>query len=216
MATVLTGKEKQLVYTKEYRQYHKAMRAQFYLEAVSIGYAIIEDRLVAFLHHAGIVSRDKSDLRITTAAYPYIRLLLKKSEKYSIRVKNLSVKSEIITALLNMSSDRAAKIDAEVEAYIQTKKRKRAIAKPGYMQDVYKQLQKIDKHTALTEIARIEGWRVNRNQLIHELMKQTAASAEETKKTCALESYSITRDIDNVLVKPFKDKNRIRRKYNIQ
>lgn len=64
MEIAKTGKEKQLTYTTEYRQFNKAMKEEFYLEAVAIGYAIIEDRLTAFLHHAGVVTRTNEDLRI--------------------------------------------------------------------------------------------------------------------------------------------------------
>ena len=42
MRTIQTGKEKQLVYAHEYKRLKKALQEEFYLEAIAIGYAIIE------------------------------------------------------------------------------------------------------------------------------------------------------------------------------
>lgn len=211
-----TGKEKQLTYTTEYRQFNKAMKEEFYLEAVAIGYAIIEDRLIAFLHHAGIVTRTNEKLSINRKVYPYIRKLLGKDDSYSVRIKDISVKISLITELLNMTDEKANNIDLQVDAYIQGLKRKRSIAQKGYMHDLYIELKKIDRELVLDSFEKIEPWRNSRNQLIHALLNKTVTSAKEVKKNCAEESYSITREIDNYLVKPFKQGNRLRKKYNIQ
>ena len=42
METVKTRKEKQETYSRTYKQFKKALKEQFYLEAVAISYAIIE------------------------------------------------------------------------------------------------------------------------------------------------------------------------------
>lgn len=118
MEIAKTGKEKQLTYTTEYRQFNKAMKEEFYLEAVAIGYAIIEDRLTAFLHHAGVVTRTNEDLRINRQVYPYIRKLLNKEDDYSVKIKDISVKIALITALLNMTENGANGIDAYVANYV--------------------------------------------------------------------------------------------------
>lgn len=216
METVKTGKEKQLSYSIEYRQFNKALKETFYLEAIAIGYAIIEDRLVAFLHHAGIVTREQKELKINRMTYPYMRKLLKKDEKWSIKIKDLSVKIALINALIDMTEQEAVLIDNEVDLYIKNLKRKRTIAKSGYMHDLYTQIRVLDLNSIKGVFARIEPWRTSRNQLIHALMSKTAETAADEKKKCAEDSYSITRDIDNHLVKPFKINNRIRKKYNIQ
>ncbi len=61
MLSVKNGKEKQLVYSTECARFKKAIKSQFYLEAVAISYAIIEDRLIAFPYHAGIATRGKGE-----------------------------------------------------------------------------------------------------------------------------------------------------------
>ena len=216
MEIAKTGKEKQLTYTTEYRQFNKAMKEEFYLEAVAIGYAIIEDRLTAFLHHAGVVTRTNEDLRINRKVYPYIRKLLNKEDDYSVKIKDISVKIALVTALLNMTENEANAIDAYVANYVQGLKRKRAIAQTGYMHDLYAEIKKVNAELVLSTFARIEPWRIQRNHLIHALLNKTVESTKDVKKECAEESYAITRAIDNNLVKPFKQDNKLRKKYNIQ
>ncbi len=216
MEIAKTGKEKQLTYTTEYRQFNKAMKEEFYLEAVAIGYAIIEDRLTAFLHHAGIVTRTNDNLKINRKVYPYIRKLLDKEEDYSVKIKDISVKIALITALLDMTESKANAIDVCVESYVQGLNRKRAIAQSGYMHDLYIEIKKVNAELVISTFKNIEPWRIQRNHLIHALLNKTVESTKDVKKRCALESYTITREIDNNLVKPFKQGNRLRKKYNIQ
>lgn len=216
MEIAKTGKEKQLTYTTEYRQFNKAMKEGFFLEAVAIGYAIIEDRLTAFLHHAGIVTRTNEELKINRKIYPYIRKLLDKEDDYSVKIKDISVKIALITALINMTESDANTIDVYVADYVQGLKRKRSIAQTGYMHDLYTKIKKVNTELVLSAFAKIEPWRIQRNHLIHALLNKTVESAKDVKKACAEESYAITREIDNNLVKPFKQNNRLREKYNIQ
>lgn len=217
MEKAKTGQERKEIYTKEYSQLKKALKEELYLEAVSIGYAVIEDRLVSFLHHAGIVSRNVDSLKINRVIYPYMRRLLNKDYNYSIRIKNISVKRLLINALLSMSESDAKRIDDEVSKDQRVLSRKLKIANVGYMQDLYEQLNKnVDKELVHLVFKRIDGWRVQRNQLVHALLSCTVKSSEDVMKQCANVGYNLTREIDNQLVKPFKKSNLIRRKYRIQ
>lgn len=216
MQRVNGGKEKQSVYSKEYKQFNKALKEEFYLEAIGIGYAIIEDRLIAFLHHAGIVSRNQESLKINKKVYPYFRILMNTDENHKIIVNKITVKIDLINKILNMSEEEALNIDKSVAEYIEGIKRKNSIAAPGYMRALYLQKEKVKKDEVLSTLNRINPWKEVRNQLIHALLNKTTDSAYEAKKKCAEESYSITRDLDNALVKPFKRHNQLRKKYNIQ
>ena len=210
------GKEKQEAYSIEYTHFKKALKEEFYLEAVAIGYAIIEDRFNAFFHYAGIITRENSNLCVNRCIYPYLRFLLKKDSKYSIRIKNISVKMQLIKALISMSEEQASQIDNDVGLYVKTLKKKRSIAKHGYMVDLFKQIGCIDKSKITSLLDRIDPWRANRNRLIHALLNMTVDVASDIKVKCANESYSITREIDYFLVKPFKENNKLRKDYNIQ
>ena len=217
MDNVKSGKEKQFVYVAEYKRLSKALKEQFYLEAVAIGYAIIEDRLVAFLHHAGIVTRGNRELKINKAVCPYIKKLWKpKNNNNRICIKNIGVKKSLIEALLNMTSEQASEIDSSAGECLQGIKRKKSVAKIGYMHALFEQMNKIDREAAAAVLDSIGPWREDRNQLIHALLNKTVASAYDAKKKCAEDGLVISREIDGFLVKPFKRKNTLRKTFNIR
>lgn len=216
MDNVKSGKEKQSVYATEYKRLSKALKEQFYLEAVAIGYAIIEDRLVAFLHHAGIVTRGNPELKINKSVYPYMRKLLRKDDKYIFYIKDIGVKTSLIEALLNMTSEQANEIDSSVGECLQNMKHKKSVAKNGYMNALFEQMNAIERAETCATLRKIDEWRKDRNQLIHALLSKTVASAYDTKKKCAEDGLFISRDIDKYLVKPFKTGNTLRETYNIQ
>ncbi len=216
MKTTLTGKDLQQAYGREYKRLKLAMQNEFYLEAVSIGYAIIEDRLVAFLHHAGIVSRDAGELKVTKFAKPYVRRLLGKDEGAPIKVKDISVKMVLICRLMDLKEEEAVEIDAEVKA----EGRPRAAFRRSYMADLYRQIdQTLDRGRVkelLEKDGKLDDWRSVRNRLIHALVRRPSETLEEEKRLCAETGRDLSRDIDNALVKPFKKDNRLRAKYNVQ
>ena len=216
MQTIQTGKEKQLVYAHEYKRLKKALQEEFYLETIVISYAIIEDRLVAFFHHAGIVSRQNETLAINRPIYPYMRELMGKDSDAVIKIKDISVKMALIKALLSMTEDRAAQIDNDVALAADSRKKKAALRK-GYMESIQKQIEKtIDREAVLGILDRLEPWRNERNQLIHALLSKTLTSSETARKECAHTGQDLARGIDDALVKPFKKNNRLRKQHNIQ
>ena len=216
MKTVKNGQEKYQAYKQNFSMLNKAMKYHFYLEAVAITYAMMEDRLVSFLHHAGVVTRDKGDMSINGKVYPQMRELMGKTETESIRIKNISVKIEVIQKLLELSEEKAAEIDAAAVAKTAHKpKRKRAIE--DYMQQLRKQVQAtVDHDNAMDVLNAVDKWRQYRNPLIHALMSKTTETSEITKKICAEEGCDLVRSLDHILVKDFKKDNQLRKKYNIQ
>ena len=216
MQNVQTGKEKQEVYAKEYQRLKRALNEEFYLEAISIGYAVIEDRLVAFLHHAGIVSRQHDYLAINGAVSPFIHKLLGKENYEAVKIKDISVKVKIIQELLLLTEEKAIEIDNEVKISANTK-RKLYLAQKGYMSVLQRQIAHTVDAVAVQEIIReLDPWRDERNQLIHALLNKNTKSSEEVRKTCAEKGKEFSRAIDDALVKPFKKNNRIRKQFNIQ
>ena len=216
MENIKTGKERQEAYKTEYQRYKIAMKYKFYLEAVAICYAANEDRLTAFLHHAGIVTRTNENLCINSKVYPYIRRLLNKDENGNVKVKDISVKMAIVQELLTMTEERAQEIDESVSEYIKGIKRKGSVARSGYMTDLFHKVQKVHREEVLDTLTKLDSWRDERNKLIHALLNKTVSSAIDTKKNCADNGYKISRNLDDHLVKPFKKANTLRKKYNIQ
>ena len=50
----LTGQEKYTNYKEQFGRLNRALKNEFYLEAIFIEYAILEDRTESVLHHAGL------------------------------------------------------------------------------------------------------------------------------------------------------------------
>ena len=55
IASVGDNQEKRLTYRRWCGRYQKAMREGFYLEALLIDYALIEDALRSYLYHIGVI-----------------------------------------------------------------------------------------------------------------------------------------------------------------
>ena len=215
MDIVESGKEKQSAYRKEYARLKKALKNEFYLEAIAICYAIIEDRLLSFFHHAGIVTRNNGKLKVNYAVYPYLRKLLNKNDEHAILISKISVKNSLVCQLLTMSENTAMEIDRYIADLPKEKKKRRSL--PGYMVDLYNQIHKTIEIDLIADIFYDLGpWIEDRNQLIHALLNKTTTSSELAKKRCAENGYALARALDNCLVKPFKTGNTLRKKYRIQ
>ena len=216
MERVKTNTERQHNYSREYKRYDLAIKYGFYLEAVAISYAIIEDRLVSMLHYAGIVSRDNETLKVNKAVYPFLRCLLGRTGNASIQVKNVSVKIMLIEKLLEMNEEKAAAIDLYVKNY-RAESGKRGIAREGYMLDLYQQINRtLNKEKVIALLDDFDAWAETRNKLTHALFNNTAESTSEAKESCAKMGYQLSRRFDNCIADPFKSKNTLRKKYKIQ
>ncbi|MBP3898739.1 MAG: hypothetical protein J6D57_13010 [Mogibacterium sp.] len=216
MNSIVSNSEKQNAYRNGYKRLNTALKYEFYLEALSISYAVIEDRLVAFLHHAGIVSRNNPELKINDRVKPYIKKLLGEENNSVIKVKDISVKVRIIKALLSMTEERAEEIDEEIKRGLEMKSLRKAI-RPGYFKDLYTYIDNtLDRRYLLSLLDDIDPWRDSRNQLIHALLNKTVKTVQQAQKECAYAGYDFSRDLDDRLVKPFKKGNKLRKKYNIQ
>jgi len=62
METVQDGMQKYFNYREQMGRLTRAMRAEFYLEAISIEYAIIEDRVGSVLRHSGKWNPEKQNM----------------------------------------------------------------------------------------------------------------------------------------------------------
>ncbi len=70
IAPVADNREKQQTYKDQMRRYSKAMREEFFFEAILIDYAMLEDRLRSMLYHAALfANRDKAGCWKKTKPY---------------------------------------------------------------------------------------------------------------------------------------------------
>ncbi|MBQ9867467.1 MAG: hypothetical protein IJM34_10640 [Lachnospiraceae bacterium] len=186
------GKDKQKSHSYLQQKYKKAVEHGFYFEALMISYNLVEDRLIALLHYAGIVSRDADDLCVTKKSRPYIRALLSKSAVQRINIKNISVKIDILRKICQ-SELCDEFISAVKEQFNNT------LDIPGF----------------ITILDDCDVWKDTRNKYVHCLANRDPRDVEALAEEMAVEGHKIARLLDNC-VGQFSKKNNIRKKFRIQ
>lgn len=189
------GKEKEEVYRKYLEKYNKAIKYEFYLEAIMISYAMMEDRLIAILHYTGVVTRTHENLAVNKFCYSDIRTILGYKENAPITIRNISVKIKVLNALVSGNFQENT-----------------------FLYDAAKLLnhRQSDKDISVQELCeRIAEWCNLRNQYVHALLNKNYAALQEGLPAFAEEGLAIAREIDKK-VKTIKKNNNIRKKYNIQ
>ena len=194
IARAKNGKEKQKTYAKYMLQYNKAIRNEFYLEAIMIDYAMMEDRLVALLHYVGIVSRNQQKLCVNKFCRADIRKMLGYKEEAAIRINNISVKVKIFDVLMSLTEDHASEYLNSIVAHVDA----------SGSRDEIKNL-----------CAAITEWCDTRNQYVHALLNKNYDALQEGLKGFAETGHSIARRID-ACVKLIKLNNTIRKKFKIK
>ncbi|MBO4901490.1 MAG: hypothetical protein J5518_01665 [Lachnospiraceae bacterium] len=189
-----TSKEKQKTYAYLKKRFELAKRHQFYLEALMIVYNIIEDRLIALLHYAGVVSRDQENLRVVRKIRPHIIELLGKKPTDQIQVRNADVKISILMALAKIKRTNNP-----------------------YLSDVHNQMENTvkDIEDFIQLLNRYKEWKETRNRMVHGLTNKVPSSVETVGEEVAMDGMNIANELDKY-VDRFKRHNNIRRKYRIQ
>ena len=96
--------DKQNTYRNNIARYNRAMREGFYLEALLIDYAVIEDRLRSFLYHIGLL-KTKDSFKIDggkakESLKPIITEYKRKDENANFIYNSISGKMKIIRCTL--------------------------------------------------------------------------------------------------------------------
>lgn len=199
----ISNTTKQRVYTQQMGRYKKAMKQGFFLEAVFIVYAMLEDRLRSFLYHSGISNSERS---LTSTNKEVTQLLValalvdtSKAGK-PINLVKLHTKRQVTQALLGWAQ-RPELANQEPETEFQEQLREKLAQLGGS--------QKLS-----VELGELEAWASERNSLVHDLLGQDPADFQEKLKTSAEKGYGIARAIDNA-VKSLRKKPDLRQKYSI-
>ena len=187
-----TGDEKRRSHAYLNRKYDLAIKQGFYFEAIMISYNLVEDRLIAFLHYAGVVSRDSDELYVTKRTKESVRKLLKKTEKQKIIINNIEVKLGILEAII--CSDY-------VDEYVLAVREQ--LTKSSCTEELYLLIDECRK------------WKDIRNKYVHGLANKSPESVERMAETIADEGKQIARRLDNCVGR-FSNRNRIRKQFKIQ
>lgn len=187
-----TGEGKQRSHAYLNKKYNLAMKHGFYFEAIMISYNLVEDRLIAILHYAGVVSRDSEKLSVTRRVKQSIRNLLHKEERQGIKIYNIEEKLNILDSFINTNTD------------------------DEYIMAVKDQLVKANCVDELNELIKeCRKWKEVRNKYVHGLANKSLESVEQLAAMIAEQGMQIARGLDNCVGR-FSRKNNIRKRFRIQ
>lgn len=192
--------DKQRTYAKEKARYRMAIEKEFYLEAMMIDYALLEDRLRSFLYHIGFLPNRKA-IRVWKMARSYFEEIVNQykneKENSSLGITNISGKMKIVRSILLWVDN----------------------TKGGYQNNQHlillkRQCESLDIDAFLHVIMEIEEWCKYRNEIVHALMNKNLESIETELKAKAEEGLYLANFLD-AQVKIVKARNKIRKGINL-
>lgn len=183
---VESGKDKAVTYKYQMERYKLSIDQQFYFEAIVIAYAMLEDRLLAFLHYAGVIDRrtegNQAEERIyvSTQAQKQIKALLKRKTDDKIYLDTISIKIKTIKKLMSLPEEN----------------------NDPYLNSVRAQIDKtINRKDFNALLQKLSTWLNPRNQIIHALMGKRTEAVLKIQAGIAEEGYQLGRALDGFVSK---------------
>ena len=200
IASVKDNKDKQRTYAREKARYCSAVKYGFYLEAMMIDYALLEDRLRSVLYHLGFLPNRRST-SVWKKARPYFTEIVKqyKTEKENdaLGITNISSKIKIVRSILLWV--------ANTEGGYQDNK---------HLVFLKSRFEELDIDAFLCTIKEIEEWCSYRNEIVHALMNKNLESMESELKEKAEAGMRLASRID-LQERMIKKGNKIRKGINL-
>lgn len=201
MATVIqnteTSKDKYTTYRELTGRHKLAMKHGFFFEALLIDYAMLEDRLAAFLWAAGALNdidrfglgnkRNKAQLLGLYSTYT--------GKDKLANLKNISAKIDMVLAMISFAETEYGGDDR-------------------YLTALHKGLQKLDLESLKADLEELHSWREYRNEVIHGAMTKNIYSLYEELEDKAALGLAYARTIDKESQK-LKRQKHIRKSVNM-
>lgn len=199
IAPITSNMDKKTAYEIQMERFKRAKAGSFHLEAIFILYALIEDRLSAFLYHAGITNATREKITRNGKVRPQLigTITILSAKQPSVRPAGTKIKT--IKELLVWSAGYAVN-----EPVL------------NYLDALCKQINRTKgKDCMVDTLTRIEEWCKCRNELVHALLNKKVENQDEVLQQLVAEGEACNRLLQN-FVKSFKVKNNIRKSFNIQ
>ena len=191
---------------KKYKEKFKlAIEHEFYLEAIMIDYAMIEDRMRSLLYYLGITSEAKGKPSISKLCRSTIRELLGYKPNATIRLHNISVKRKILQRISELTAEELSAISPE---------RARL-----YFVRVQNALHAYSDDTSLSLLlGDVEEWCERRNQYVHALLNKNYNALQDGLLDFVKKGKDIANGLHNIVrfVKPSNAEKPRKRIYNIR
>ena len=178
IAPVADNMDKSLTYRSHMTAYKIAVEKRFYIEAITIAYAAMEDRLYSFYYHIGAIETRCSKagaiqkaevervinviLKANVGKKKYQRNTTKAGEERVINIGQISNKIQVLCAIM-LSTTRKGQV---------------AIDDP-YYEGLSSALSKIDAKKTIATLQEILIWNEYRNEIVHALFNKSVESLME-------------------------------------
>ena len=198
---VTDGVDKEATYKTQFERYDKAVKNGFYFEAMLIVYAIMEDRLRAWLFYLGCLNTCQSTRFDNKRSKNELKFMFDGCENDKFRfpsINQISGKRKIIEATLIWAENGYNNAD-----------------KSNYLCAIRKvYTDKLDIKKVRVKFIDMNEWCSYRNEVIHALMNKNTESLNSGLADRVSEGMDIARDFDN-LVKKIKRSGVIRKSLNL-
>lgn len=200
IAPVKDNKDKRRTYAKQKARYSSAMKYGFYLEAMMIDYALLEDRLRSVLYHIGFLPNRRST-SVWKKARSYFTEIVKqyKTEKENdaLGITNISSKIKIVRSVLLWVANTEGGYQDNKHLFL-----------------LKSRFEELDIDAFLCTIKEIEEWCSYRNEIVHALMNKNLESIESELKEKAEAGMRLANYIDSQ-ERMIKKGNKIRKGINL-
>ena len=195
---VTDNMDKQRTYRNLMGRHSKAMRHEFYIEALMIDYAMLEDRLRSFLYHIGVFNDRKAyqatgKNNITVPLKSVMEKYITNNENTSLNVGTISGKMKIIRCTLQWYEN----LECE--------------PKDKYLKDLKKKYDGIDVAGLLDTLEKINEWKDYRNEVMHAALNKNIEDLYQDIAVRAEDGKTFGRFIDAQVDELKKSKNNIRK-----
>lgn len=197
------SKDKQRTYAYWKSRYHRAMSEGFYVEALMIDYALIEDRLASTLYHSGVMAHRETLKMNARSTSSYLRPMLESSGLYKykgklrVNLKNISGKINCVRSIILWAEKPLA--EEETSRYLKA------------LKSQYEMLDLAEFNTFFDEV---NVWCHYRNEIIHAAMNKHLEDLQEVLARKAEEGFKLANYLD-AKERIIKKGNKIRRAANL-
>lgn len=198
---VASNREKQQTYREFMARYSRAMRNEFYLEALLIDYAVLEDRLRSFLYHMGMFIK-RNDYKpnvneVKRALASIVKEWKSKEENDKLGVNTITGKMKIIRC----SAKWAALSEGVPDG-------------GRYPAELKNKLQGLDLNRLTELLDEIKAWCGYRNEVIHSLLNKNNIRVDERLESMAQRGMELAREMGG-FVAQLKKGNTLRNKLGL-
>lgn len=191
--------DKAQTYRKNIDRYNRAIKGEFYFEALMIDYAMIEDRLRSIIYHMGFIS-NRETISIWKKTRPILESIVSDyknpKENNVLGTKNISCKIKLIRCIFKWAEDDVLPDDK-------------------FQRTLKAQCNLIGSEETFAVFDAVTEWCKYRNEIVHALMNKNIESMQTEICEQAKKGMMLARKLDNIERK-IKAGNKIRKSINLQ